>query len=164
MSALAQRVATALALLAVFLAAGFLLPDVAFALMLAVILFLGAHEWARLIGYATAASAAYAGVAAAIALALLFAPAAAFADGWPLPLLAAVCGVATAFWVLLAPPWVIARWHTRTRWAMALVGIVTLPALWMALVEMHARSPWMLLGAMALVWIADTAAFFAGRR
>jgi phosphatidate cytidylyltransferase len=75
-----------------------------------------------------------------------------------------VCGPATAFWALLAPWWVIGRWPTRTRWLMAVVGIVTLTALWMALVELHAQSPWMLLGAMALVWVADTAAFFAGRR
>ncbi|MEP7062850.1 MAG: phosphatidate cytidylyltransferase [Betaproteobacteria bacterium] len=164
MSPLAQRVATALVLLALFFAAVFLLPSIAFALIVAVVLALGAHEWARLIGFAAAASAAYAALVAALALALLFAPAAAFGPGWPPRLLMAVCGAATIFWVLLAPLWVIGRWPTRTRWLMAMIGIVTLPALWMALVELHARSPWMLLGAMALVWVADTAAFFAGRR
>ena len=32
-----------------------------------------------------------------------------------------------------------------------------------ALVELQARSPWLVLAAMAIVWIADTAAYFAGR-
>jgi len=34
---------------------------------------------------------------------------------------------------------------------------------WMALVELQARSPWLVLAAMAIVWIADTAAYFSGR-
>ena len=33
----------------------------------------------------------------------------------------------------------------------------------MALVELQARSPWLVLAAMAIVWIADTAAYFSGR-
>ena len=32
-----------------------------------------------------------------------------------------------------------------------------------ALVELQSRSPWLALAAMAVVWIADTAAYFAGR-
>jgi Kef-type K+ transport system membrane component KefB len=32
-----------------------------------------------------------------------------------------------------------------------------------ALVELQARSPWLVLAAMAIVWIADTAAYFSGR-
>ena len=31
------------------------------------------------------------------------------------------------------------------------------------MVELQARSPWLVLAAMAIVWIADTAAYFAGR-
>jgi len=34
---------------------------------------------------------------------------------------------------------------------------------WLALVELQARSPWLVLAAMAIVWVADTAAYFAGR-
>ncbi len=33
-----------------------------------------------------------------------------------------------------------------------------------AVVELQARSPWLVLAAMAIVWIADTAAYFAGHR
>ncbi|HEY5364897.1 MAG TPA: phosphatidate cytidylyltransferase [Casimicrobiaceae bacterium] len=164
MSALAQRIATAIALLAVFLVALFLLPARAFALMLVGILVLASHEWAKLVGLAAGASIAYAAVAAVIASVLLFAPWAQFGSGWPAPLVIAVCGVATAFWILVAPCWVLARWPTRARAPMLLVGLVTLPALWLALVDMRAHSPLIVLGAMALVWIADTAAFFSGRR
>ena len=34
---------------------------------------------------------------------------------------------------------------------------------WVAVVQLQARSPWLVLAAMAIVWIADTAAYFAGR-
>ncbi|MEO8976180.1 MAG: phosphatidate cytidylyltransferase, partial [Casimicrobiaceae bacterium] len=125
---------------------------------------LASYEWAKLTGLAQGASAAYSMAAVAIACALLFTPAAGFADGWPLPLVAVVCGIATVFWALCAPCWVVARWSTRSRWPMLLVGLLTLPALWLALVDMHAHSPLAMLGAMGLVWIADTAAYFSGRR
>jgi phosphatidate cytidylyltransferase len=46
---------------------------------------------------------------------------------------------------------------------LALAGIVALSGVWVALVELQARSPWLVLAAMAIVWIADTAAYFAGR-
>ena len=34
----------------------------------------------------------------------------------------------------------------------------------MALLYLHSRGPGVLLGVMAIVWIADTAAYFTGRR
>ena len=46
---------------------------------------------------------------------------------------------------------------------MALVGWIALTGAWVALVALQARSPWLVLAAMAIVWIADTAAYFAGR-
>jgi phosphatidate cytidylyltransferase len=43
-------------------------------------------------------------------------------------------------------------------------GVIVLLGAFVAVVELQARSPWLVLAAMAIVWIADTAAFFAGRR
>ncbi|MCL4760777.1 MAG: phosphatidate cytidylyltransferase [Burkholderiales bacterium] len=43
-------------------------------------------------------------------------------------------------------------------------GVVVLLATWIALVELRAHTPWLVLAAMAVVWIADTAAYFTGRR
>src|SRR4030095_2608484 len=74
-----------------------------------------------------------------------------------------VCGTAALFWIVLAPPWVIARWPTQARTPMAAIGLVVLIGVGVALVELQARSPWLALSAMAIVWIADTAAYFAGR-
>jgi phosphatidate cytidylyltransferase len=75
----------------------------------------------------------------------------------------AVCGLATAFWVLVVPLWLRRRWQLAASLPAALLGAGILIATWVALVQLHARSPWVVLAAMAIVWIADTAAYFSGR-
>jgi phosphatidate cytidylyltransferase len=56
------------------------------------------------------------------------------------------------------------RRPTAGRWSTLAAGMVVLLATWVALVELHSHSPWLVLAAMATVWIADTAAYFSGRR
>ena len=51
----------------------------------------------------------------------------------------------------------------RRRSPLAIAGWIVLIGAWVALVALQARSPWLVLAAMAIVWIADTAAYFAGR-
>jgi len=46
---------------------------------------------------------------------------------------------------------------------LAIVGWLVLIAAWVAVVELQARSPWLALAAMAIVWVADIAAYFTGR-
>jgi phosphatidate cytidylyltransferase len=86
-----------------------------------------------------------------------------FADGWSPAVVLTVCGAATVFWILVAAPWIALAWPTRSQILLALVGWLILIAAWLALVELQARSPWLVLAAMGVVWIADTAAYFAGR-
>ncbi|MCC6194432.1 MAG: phosphatidate cytidylyltransferase [Burkholderiales bacterium] len=160
---LKTRVLTALALVAAVLAALFLLPPRGWGLVTLAIIALAAYEWARLVRFAGGGCLAFVGIAVAVGLALLT-PSAGFARGWPANLVLASCGVAAIFWIALAPPWVIAGWPTRARVVMAIVGLVVLLGAWMALVELQARSPWLVLAAMAIVWIADTAAYFTGRK
>jgi phosphatidate cytidylyltransferase len=44
------------------------------------------------------------------------------------------------------------------------VGWLALIATWVSVVQLQARSPALLLALMAIVWVADSAAYFAGRR
>jgi phosphatidate cytidylyltransferase len=160
MSPLAQRVATAAVMLPVALVAVFALPTAWFALAALLLVLAAAQEWARLAGHTPARSVAFAGALVALSALLL----------WPTPagtgaahaaLLA--CAVAALFWVVVAPAWVMLRAPTAiARW-MAPIGWIVLVGFWVALVQLHARSPWLLLAAMAVVWIADTAAYFTGR-
>ncbi|MFO1283356.1 MAG: phosphatidate cytidylyltransferase [Burkholderiales bacterium] len=163
MSPLATRVATAAVLVPVVLAALFVLPPAGWAAATLAAIGLAAVEWARLAGVGRRGTLVYAAVIVAAGALLLVAPQAGFSRGWPGAVVTAVCGVATAFWLAVGIAWVVRRWPTRPPAAMLAVGAIVLAGAWVALVELQARSPWHVLAAMAIVWIADTAAYFAGR-
>ncbi|HEY1328201.1 MAG TPA: phosphatidate cytidylyltransferase [Casimicrobiaceae bacterium] len=160
---LSTRILTAAIALAAVVAALFLLPPRAFGVLLLVVVAAAAHEWARLAGLATAAQWTFIGVVVLAGLGLLFLPAAGFDRGWPDGIALTVCGVATAFWLLVATPWVVRRWPMRAGAGVMIAGWIVLLGAFVALAELEARSPWLVLAAMAIVWIADTAAYFSGR-
>jgi phosphatidate cytidylyltransferase len=157
---LATRILTAVVLIPAVLAALFLLPPLAWACVALAIIALGAVEWARLVGMSSAVRNAFVAAIVAIGVVLIYL---ASAREWPDAIVLALCGVASLFWIFVAPPWVINRWPTQGKLAMAIVGLVVLLGAWMAIVQLQARSPWLVLAAMAIVWIADTAAYFSGR-
>jgi phosphatidate cytidylyltransferase len=160
---LLTRVVTALILASAVLAGLFLLPPRWWALALLAVVALAAAEWARLaVRSALGRWLFVAGVVGA-GLALVFAPTAGFAGGWPTGIVVAVCGATTLFWLLVAPPWLATRWQPAGALPLLLTGLVVLLGTFVALVELQSRSPWLALAAMAVVWIADTAAYFAGR-
>jgi phosphatidate cytidylyltransferase len=159
---LATRILTAVVLIPLVLAALFLLPPRIFGVVLLAIVLVAAHEWAKLVGFTGGRWLLFVGGACLLGLYLLFGPSG-FDAGWPPLIVLAVCGAATLFWMLIAPPWVALRWPPKSQAALAIVGWIVLIGVWLALVELQARSPWLVLAAMAIVWIADTAAYFAGR-
>lgn len=160
---LKTRIITAAILVPAVLAALFLLSPRAWGVAALGVMALAAHEWGRLIGMSGIRWAWSVSSLLMLGLFLLFAPAAGFTQGWPATTIYWVCGLAAAFWLLVAPAWVIRRWPTRARPGMSALGLLLLAATWMAVVELQARSPWLVLAAMAIVWIADSAAYFSGR-
>jgi phosphatidate cytidylyltransferase len=160
---LLTRILTALVLVALVLAALFLLPSRAWALLALAAIVVAAFEWANLAGYRKAARWLFVAGAPLIGLNLLFSPAAGFTQGWPDGVVLAVCGPAALFWALVVPAWLRGHWNPASPLAMAVVGWLVLIAAWVALVELQARSPWLALAAMAIVWVADIAAYFSGR-
>ena len=164
MSALAQRVGTAVVLVPLVLAALLLLPPFGWGLFALAFVAVAAYEWSRLAGYGSGGTWTLVAVVVAASLALLGLPALGFGRGWPGHVVVAICGVAALFWLLLAPPWLAQGWPMTQRAATGAAGAVALVGAWLAVVELQARSPWLVLAAMAVVWIADTAAYFTGRR
>ena len=159
---LARRILTAAVLIALVLAALFLLEPRTFGVVLLLVVLLAAQEWAKLIGWKGQGALIFVGVLLVSGVALLFGPFG-FSRGFPDAVVLAVCGAATLFWVLVAPPWLVKRWTPRGSIVLALVGWIVLIGAWLALVELKSRSPELVLAAMAIVWIADTAAYFGGR-
>jgi phosphatidate cytidylyltransferase len=162
LSSLAQRVLTALVLVPLVLAAVFLLPPRAFAVVALAIVAAAAVEWARLAAPGAVPRLALVGATVAIGATLL-ARVPDQSNGWPSAVVVAICGLATAFWTFVAPAALARHWNLRLPWTAGVVAVVVLVAFWIAIVELQARSPGVLLAAMAVVWIADTAAYFTGR-
>ena len=160
---LSTRILTALALVPLVLAALFLLPPRGLGIALLVVTFIAAREWSQLAAFPVATQRLFIGGILVAGIALLALPAFGFDRGWPTAVVLAGCGLSGLFWLLVAPAWVTQRWPTNGRGPMFVVGWIVLLGGWMALVELQARSPWLVLAAMAIVWIADTAAYFAGR-
>ncbi len=160
---LATRIVTAIALVVAVLGALFTLPSAAWGLVTLAGIVVAAAEWANLAGYGRPAWLLFVGGTALIGLNLLFSPLANFDQGWSDGFVLAVCGPALLFWMLAVPAWLHGHWRPTSPLLLAVVGWLVLVAAWVALVELQGRSPWIALAAMAIVWIADIAAFFSGR-
>ena len=152
---LKTRVITALLLLGGLLLVLFVLPRLAAAAAFALVAGLAADEWAALVGGGSVARRALvAAVLASCLVAWLLAPAA-FEVLW---LAAAV------FWLVVVPLWLSQGWPLRRSAVFAyLIGGLLLVPTWAALMALYDRGPWWLLGALAMVWVADIGAYFAGR-
>jgi phosphatidate cytidylyltransferase len=160
-SALATRVVTGFGLVAGVLAALFLLPPAGWGIVVLAIVVGAADEWARLAGFRGALRAAFVGVTLAGAAALLWAL---LARDSLSSIVVAACAVATLFWIVVGTPSVLLRWQPASALARAACGWIVLLGAFVAIVALQMRSAWLVLAAMAIVWIADTAAYFAGRR
>ena len=141
---------TAAVLLAILLAALFLLPRAGVAALMALIVGIAGFEWGRLCGLGVRAARLYAG-ALVLALFVLF------GLGISSPVFLLGC----ALWIVAVPVWLWLGVKAEHRAALAATGFLVLlpPALAMVVL-----APGEALLVLAVAWIADTAAYFAGRR
>ncbi len=157
MSPTALRVLTALVLLATLVAVLFLLPEWVWSLTVLLLSVVAATEWARLCRWTALPRLLF---AAAVGLAVAM-PALGFDAPSRLgPFLGVLAAI---FWCVVAP---LTLWRAAS--GVGLRGfagaMVLLPLAW-SLLWLH-RLPdgaWLLVAGMAFVWIADSAAYFAGR-
>ena len=152
---LRTRVITALLLVAGLALILFAMPPLAAVLTFAAVAALAAWEWGGLMKQDQPARVMYAFVL------LLFC--------WQLTVAApelvpGLLGISAAFWILAVPLWF------RFKWTLAgndffgyLIGALVILPTWAAMVALHAVSTWLMLAVMALVWVADISAYFAGR-
>lgn len=154
---LSIRILTAVALLAAFGSALIFLGPTQFSLLVAGIVALGAFEWGRLANFSPGVAAAY-----AVSMALAFG-----AVQWMLaPLeirqttLAIVFEGAGLLWLAVLPAWLRAGVDRRQRWLLPIAGVAVLLPAALAMVSMPRT---LLLLALGLVWVSDSAAYFTGR-
>lgn len=160
----AERLVTAAVLLALFSAALLLLPNEYWGVFLLVGLFVAGLEWGALAGYRRAGRWVFAGIVLVSGFVLLHdSQSAAGAAAVSKELHVLVYWIAAAFWLLLAPAWLITEWRSRNAVVMALAGWIVLVPAWLALTALQ-TTPGRLLVLVGVVWIADSAAYLSGRR
>ena len=153
---LKTRVITAVILALGLLAVLFLLPVPVTVACFVLVVALAAWEWAGLLRLGPVQRWLY-------ALLTILPCIAFYAEGMPSTQLLVLWSIALAFWLIAVPLWFRRKWQLSAGFPGFLVGwLVLLPA-WAAMVQLYARSPLYLLAAMALVWVADIAAYFSGR-
>ncbi len=153
---LRTRIVTAAILLPLFVGGLFFLSSFWWAVALLPLLLAGGWEWGALAGFGRTGQGAFCAVLAACALTML----AGLNDHFPV-LDGVVFGLAVAFWFLLAPIWLWRGWRLRDWRILAVAGWILIVPTWLALVRLQ-QWPWVLLAILGVVWIADSAAYFAG--
>ena len=156
---LGQRIVTAVVLVLLLLGTLAAASPWPFALLTLVLIAAAGWEWGRL-------NQAGAALAWAMGAAVGLAGAAALLVGWKQDAPEALWWVVALLWVvagglaLKSGPALWPRLPKEVRWV---VGLVTLWAAWLALAHARAVGINFLLSVLALVWMADVAAYFGGR-
>ncbi len=159
---LRTRVITAVAVLPIVLGMLFYAPREAWAVFAAAIVLVGCWEWSRMCGFSALGQRAYlvfSGTLGGALVALYILSAARLYTN----VAQAALWIAAAFWVVAVPVWLARLMRPAPAW-LGLAGWIALWPLWVALVDLRDRGRWLLLAAALIVWIADIAAYFAGRR
>ena len=163
---LKTRILTALLLLVVFLCALLYLPAPAWALLCAALTGMGAWEWGQFARLTSrGARAAFVAVCVVLALLATFEPLSAWIPNGPEhgAFVVALLAANLLLW-LLCIPLILRRRAPLPQGVTLLIGLIVLVPTAIALVGLRAADWKLLLSCMAIAWVADTAAFFAGRR
>ncbi|QDQ25233.1 phosphatidate cytidylyltransferase [Chitinimonas arctica] len=155
---LKTRILTALALLPLVLASLFLAPPLGWGVFALLALSLGAWEWARFARFDRGEMICFVVGFLALGTAWLFIP---LARSWALPLDV----LALLFWLLLVPLWLRHKWTLKHKGLSALVGWLVLLAALAGVTRIRElpQGAILLLAMLAIAWVADVAAYFAGR-
>lgn len=167
---LKTRIITALVLFFAFLAALFYLPPLGWMIFVTSVIAIAAWEWGALIRLSGSGR-----WLLALFLVLICA-----AIGWLEPAALALRGPASPqtawrlgqwilwpaalFWFAGVPLWLWRRWPLHSLPLGLAIGLLLLLPAWLAMIQLRQIGPWALLAIMMIVWLADTGAYFAGRR
>ncbi|MDH2915965.1 MAG: phosphatidate cytidylyltransferase [Gallionella sp.] len=162
---LRSRVITAIVMLALLLSALFWLPPLAWSVLVLVMVLQGTSEWSRMSELSPRGAKVYWGLTLLLMVSILALDANSTPEQQTTTHLIAYL-LAAVLWLVVVPPWLMMGWKVKQPLLMALVGWMLLIPTGLAMIDLRGAnpSPWILLGVMGLVWVADSAAYFAGRR
>ena len=159
---LRTRVITAVAILVVLIGMLFFASAIAWSLFVLAIALVSCWEWSRLSGLGPRALPVFLFLSGAVgaSLWLLYAR---DAQGAFTAAASTAFILSAAFWIVAAPAWLAKKARPSAGVCAAAGWLVVWPT-WFAFVVLRDASPWLLLAIAAVVWVADIAAYFAGRR
>lgn len=160
---LKTRILTAVIMLLLFLAALFYLSAIFWMILLLALTVAGAWEWGKLAKFSLTPFIAYLLFTAILGGELLIVLSTAVRDDPYTPLFLWFYAASLVFWVLGVPCFLKSNRSIRNPALLALTGWLLLLPTCLALYQLRAIDPLLLLGFMAAVWISDTAAYFTGR-
>ena len=151
---LKERVITALIAVAALLLVLFALPQAAAQFVVAALILAGAWEWSGFLGASSNALRAIYVIFIAVLMALAT---------WVVPDIESLVFRVALVWWLCALVWTLFYPTPIPGFVRWLAGALVLLPLYEALIVLYLASPAILLGALLIVWAADTGAFVAGK-
>lgn len=160
---LKTRILTAIIILPLFLSALFFLQDIFWAIVLLSLTVIGSREWSRLAGFSVRNTIIFMLLTTFIGGELLFQMSESLKTNVYSSDLIWVYIVSAAFWIISVPPYLKQLYTIKNPLFLMFAGWMLLLPTCLALYQLRAISPALLLGLMATIWISDTAAYFTGR-
>lgn len=160
---LKTRIITAIALVAGLIAAVLFMTTTAWALITLLIALLAMNEWSNLVQLTNSHRYTLLVICLVSGLSIVFmhiTPLHVYQYFVVMTLLA----LSVLFWTVIAPIWLFTRKTCNNRFLMGMVGLLLVLSIWISLVGLHAIHPILLLGTIATVSLADSAAYFAGKK
>lgn len=148
------RLATGITLLVVVVSALLFLPNRWWNVLLIPVLAGASWEWSRLAHHTAGVRWVFCALVPGSAIALWL--------GAGPETAAILLTISCAFWFFIAPAWLVARRRVQSGVVLTLTGWIVLVPAWFALGRLQVQ-PAQLLALLAIVWLADTGAYAAGR-
>ena len=160
---LKARILTAIVILPLFLAALFYMQDIFWAAFLLVLTVIGAYEWSKLARLSIRNTIVFLLLTVLVGSELLFLLRESVQDNVYSANLIGLYVLSVVFWIVGAPLYLKQSYTIQKPFIWMLTGWIVLLPTCLALYQLRAISPLLLLGFMATIWISDTAAYFSGR-
>ena len=160
---LKARILTAVVILPLFLSALFYLQDIFWAVFLLVLTVIGSREWSNLAQFSVKNTIIFMLLTALVGGEFLFLLSESVQINAYSSDLIWVYVLSVVFWIVGAPLYLNQLYTIKGPFIWMLIGWLLLLPTCLALYQLRAISPLLLLGFMATIWISDTAAYFTGR-
>ena len=156
---LRSRIITAVILLLSLLLVLFALPNSWWVAVVVLMVMQGTIEWSKLSRLSRVQTFVYAVLTLILMAVFIWSD----AQAARLPHLL-IYTVSAVLWLIVVPLWMKTGLKVENRLLMCLAGWAVLLPTGLAMMDLRSVSPWLLLLAMSLVWVADIGAYFTGRR